>query len=544
MITYASIRPDSYVGVYRFYNGNLENVTDGRSFEQHPIADPKNKALIFSGSENGSHHLFFLKDGMRTKLTDHLFFEDHARFDMRGNIYFCSDYAGAVDIYRAKWTGNQILMEQAEKLTDGIGNSFTFAISPCGEALVFSSNRDNRRDYDGPQPKDDYHAGQLYLMDLSQPSSCRRLLEGGGSHWEGSPEFSNDGKFLFFYSTKTENDQKDKSSPKIYRYDFETKKDKLMVKQDSIYPACTEDGRVLFSCLSKKKTWKIKSMNLDGSDLKTVAKSKTHLFAPRPHLDGSIYLFGPTGIKVDFVQEKGTSLSLPLTAIRGFFPVIEQEGIAHIENMQRVNRGEQFYSAPEGHFVFGLSKDFQGKLLTTVGVPFENSDSHIIRSDTGENLTEAYGPARNGHACPFGKDIVFSRMKPGEKKQLCKLTSDKIETLTKEEGEHQVFPTVWRHLIAYSSTPDKKSYSLKILNTESGQTEQLTKGFVDIHACFSPDGTHLLFTSDRGGLKTERPLCWFFNPQPYGDLYILNIATKEIRKLTSSPYEDSTPAWS
>lgn len=530
---YSSLRPNN-LGIYHFKDGNVSRVTAGNYFDQHPAPSPDGAGVVFSGCENGSHHLFFLQNGERTKLTDHPLFEDHARFDSCGNIYFCSDYGGAVHIFRAKWTGERIQMHMAEQVTEGPGNCFTFCVSPDGQEIVFSSNRDNLGDYEGPQPSDNYQAGRLYRMTIGAPGSCHRLLASEGKHWEGTPEFSADGKYLFFYSNA-------EGYTRLYRLDCSTKQVEKMADEEAAYPVAMPGDRILFS-VRKHKRWKIQSMALDGAERRTIAKIKGHCMAPRPAADGSFYFFGETAAEEGFVLEEGSSLSVPLKVIRGLFPVVDEQGVRSINAMKTVERCPHALYKSDA-YVFGLAKGKDGGLLTTEGTPFASTASHIIALQPVRNLTEKFGCSRNAHPCALEDDsIVFSRQEPGQRKQLYRMDENGLERLT-EENEDHVFPAAYKHFVVFSSTVDRKSYSLKCLDLRSRHVSKLTEGFVDIHACFSPDGRQLVFTSNRGGMKVERPLCFFFNPQPYGDLFLLDMQTKVVRQLTSSPYEDSTPSW-
>jgi len=65
----------------------------------------------------------------------------------------------------------------------------------------------------------------------------------------------------------------------------------------------------------------------------------------------------------------------------------------------------------------------------------------------------------------------------------------------------------------------------------------------DAHGVWSPDETHIVFSSARLGFKDESPL---YDPpefQPYGELFIMNVDGTEQRALTDNKDEDGTPAW-
>jgi len=575
-IIYASIRPDNFSVYQRRSNGVVKLVGAPNRFESHPVTTPDGKAIIYSSNEAGSHYLFMrnLTDGTESKLTDHTLFEDHPHFDKNGYFYFCSDLQeGRTQIYRTKWTGQTICMDKAEKITSGPGSHFSFSVSPSGQEIVFCSNQDNLKAYEGPAPSRTYHAGRLYKMQIGQPETTKALTNAEtGNCWEGTPVYSQDGKSVFYYSTAT-------GKPQLYRYDVETASSIKLTQNDAkaLYPAIDTNGKVLFSYQKhQEKPWKIKTMKSDGSELKTLFKIQQHAWAPQASADGTVTFFGTSHFSAEsiaddssphgngnFIVDEGTvpgNVNTALKTIRGYFPAVNltQKKITYIEAMSRVNRcnmdgseNEKLYSPVAVPCVFGLSGALDGSVVTAAGTPFAGTASHIMlisKEGTVKNLTEQHAEAHNTgpSISKDGQTIIFSRQLPGESKQLFSMDGDgqNLKRLTNTQ-RHEVFPSLsacgkW---VVYSSSEDKKTYSLRLLNLEADTVENLTNGYVDIHACFSPDGSQLVFSSNRGGSKVETPLSFFFNPQAYGDIYIMDLNSRKITQITSSPYEDSTPSW-
>lgn len=67
----------------------------------------------------------------------------------------------------------------------------------------------------------------------------------------------------------------------------------------------------------------------------------------------------------------------------------------------------------------------------------------------------------------------------------------------------------------------------------------------DAHPRFSPDGTWIVYTSERGGMNDEEPLVksLLFAPQAYGDIYAQRLRDDLIVRLTHNKWEDGTPTW-
>jgi Tol biopolymer transport system component len=62
------------------------------------------------------------------------------------------------------------------------------------------------------------------------------------------------------------------------------------------------------------------------------------------------------------------------------------------------------------------------------------------------------------------------------------------------------------------------------------------------HPHFSPDGQWLVFTSKRAGFSAEE-ISLPRQPQPYGDLFVVQRDGTGLTRLTHNGFEDGTPAW-
>ena len=87
-----------------------------------------------------------------------------------------------------------------------------------------------------------------------------------------------------------------------------------------------------------------------------------------------------------------------------------------------------------------------------------------------------------------------------------------------------------------------EEFHIFAMNPDGTSTAQLTTGpFDDTHPACTPDGRHVLFSSSRNGFKDEAPLQDI--PQPYGELFIMNVDGSGQRALTDNRWEEGTPAW-
>jgi hypothetical protein len=92
-----------------------------------------------------------------------------------------------------------------------------------------------------------------------------------------------------------------------------------------------------------------------------------------------------------------------------------------------------------------------------------------------------------------------------------------------------------------SAAWDATSTSSQSTPTAPGLEQLSTTRGNDAHFAWSPDGSRILFTSGRIGFKDEALLTG--NPQPYGEIFVMNADGSHIEQLTDNQYEDGGPAW-
>jgi Tol biopolymer transport system component len=96
--------------------------------------------------------------------------------------------------------------------------------------------------------------------------------------------------------------------------------------------------------------------------------------------------------------------------------------------------------------------------------------------------------------------------------------------------------------IAFTSDRDG-DYEIYSIRPDGTDLRRLTRSpGNDAHNAWSSDGEWIAFTSARGGFKDEAVL-HPYNPQPYGDLYVMRADGSDVRSLTDDQFEDGTPAW-
>ncbi len=116
--------------------------------------------------------------------------------------------------------------------------------------------------------------------------------------------------------------------------------------------------------------------------------------------------------------------------------------------------------------------------------------------------------------------------------------------LLTSSAAHDNFPA-WSptsDVIAFTSDRDG-DYEVYTIRANGMDLQRLTHSpGNDAHNSWSPDGKWIAFTSQRGGFKDESAL-HPYNPQPYGDIYVMHADGSDVRQLTDDQFEESTPVW-
>jgi Tol biopolymer transport system component len=174
------------------------------------------------------------------------------------------------------------------------------------------------------------------------------------------------------------------------------------------------------------------------------------------------------------------------------------------------------------------------------------ADIAVMKSDgTGlKLLTDGSGNCAFPSWSPDGKQIVYRTSGPNNKGLfIIELETGKTRALT-PGSSHDNFP-VWSpkgDRIAFTRFHEG-DYEIYSVNVDGTDPRRLTnQPGNDAHCAWSPDGEWIAFTSARGGFKDESVL-HPYNPQPYGDIYVMRADGSEIIQLTDNPFEEGTVAW-
>ncbi|KAL8231027.1 hypothetical protein R6Q57_000805 [Mikania cordata] len=203
----------------------------------------------------------------------------------------------------------------------------------------------------------------------------------------------------------------------------------------------------------------------------------------------------------------------------------------------------------------------KGVIYTSMGPTFASEDTRVdiysVEVDADEPLFTKLTTGGQNNAFPSvspdGKWVVFRSGRSGHKN---------LYIMNAVEGEKggltQLTNGPWSDTmcnwspdgdwIAFASdrhSPGSGSFALYMIHPNgTGLRNLIHSGSAGRtnHPWFSPDGTHIVFTSDYAGVSAE-PISNPHHYQPYGDIFTMKLDGSELTRLTHNAYEDGTPTW-
>uniref|UniRef100_A0A7N0V2W8 Uncharacterized protein n=1 Tax=Kalanchoe fedtschenkoi TaxID=63787 RepID=A0A7N0V2W8_KALFE len=261
------------------------------------------------------------------------------------------------------------------------------------------------------------------------------------------------------------------------------------------------------------------------------------------------------------------SPQISLLRIRGSFPSFSPEGdrVAFVDfpGVYVVNSDGTGLRQVENRTAFSTAWDpvKKGVVYTSVGPTFAPESTKVdviaISVDSiGNSYTSLTANGENNafpSPSPDGKRIVFRSSRSGHKNLyiMDSVKGDRGELFRLTEGEWTDTMCNWSPAgdwIVFASdrhNPGSGSFELYLVRPNGTGLKKLLasgSGGRANHPWFSPDGKHVVFTSDYAAVSAE-PISNPHHYQPYGDLFRIGVDGSGLVRLTHNSYEDGTPTW-
>lgn len=524
--------------------------------------------VVFTSERGGSYDIYRAHpDGTALeRLVDDPAYDDQATLSPDGkSLAFVSSRSGQADIWIL-----ELATRKVRNLSNHAGGDFRPAWSPDGQWIAFTSDRDSKK------PKDASRFGETQATEIyivrADGSKMRRVTQ--TQTVAGSPTWSTDGKRLIFYEAEL---VESGNITSIHR--------RRGIAQISTIDLATNERRVLTTGSGEK--WSPHWLDRDriayisggpegGVEFVTDSAvpfdkrgsgARGEFKCPSWSNDGRMVFHRDVDSAWPPFQ-KWHSRDREFALVRtGVFPAYapagglllcnDQPGAAVSKDIVAMNRegwersiffrgGEKSALAavwsPGGEKVaLAVGRFFQMQ----AGVPAIADIVVVNRDGTGaKTLTDGSGnfgfPSWSGD----GSQIVYrSSGKESRGLFVMTLATGEVRALTPDSSNDN-FPS-WSpkgDRIAFTRYRDS-NYDIYTVRPDGTDVRRLTEApGNDAHSAWSPDGEWISFASARGGFKDEAAL-HPYNPQPYGDIYIMRADGSDVRQLTDTPFEEGTAAW-
>lgn len=431
-------------------------------------------------------------------------------------IAYMSDREGGFDIYTIPSQGGE-----SRRITFNSARETPFAFTPDDKNILFGAYLQK------PAKNSSYPTGgEVYMVGVNGGRPVQVM-----DNYGGEVSVSNNGKTLL-YETKNQDNAFRKhhtssASRDIYAYDTETKKHTLLFdyKGEDTDPVFNGDNSKIYFLSERNGSNNVFVAPADNPQ----AVTQVSFFTKHPVRSLSVAKDGTLCYSYDgeiYTQKEGQEPQKVKVTINADFS----------EALQHINETSGGYSAsvsPDGKQVVFV---FRGDIFVT------STDYGTTR-----RITETAAGEANPHFSPDGRTIVYSSER-GNFNNIYKATIVRPEevnfanaTLIKEEA---LFPEDSSERSRPQISPDGKQLSyvldrkqLWVSDLNGKNARQVTDGkthpdFEDLmNYSWSPDGKWFAIEH-----------CPYLH-NPYCDVAIVNIATKEIINLTESAYFHSSPRW-
>jgi Tol biopolymer transport system component len=295
-IVYSSLRPGNW-DVFYFGSGGAapRRLTDHPGLDYDAALSPDGRWVVFTSERRGNPDLYAVAlegNAEPRLLIDSPAMEDQVAFSPDGTtIAFVSTASGNADIYVLPFMPETTqALTAAMNVTNDEGGDFRPDFSPDGARIAFSTDRDTPVAGHPIFAFTRQREGDVYVMDRDG-GNVQRLT--ATPDWDGSPEWSEDGRTLFFYSARPREVVGPPTSPilgqeggfRIWAMDADGSNPRAVTPEgvEALAPAVTGDGRIAYQKRTGFARWSIESVTADGSSARAESDGATDYWLPDFH---------------------------------------------------------------------------------------------------------------------------------------------------------------------------------------------------------------------------------------------------------------------
>jgi Tol biopolymer transport system component len=530
------------------------------SFDYNASFSSDGKWIVFTSERNGSADIYRVRlDGSNLeRLTDAPAFDDQGCLSPDGTrlVFISTRSTKHAHIWLL-----DLKTKALKSLTAGSGSNFRPTWSPDGQWIAFSSDRNMSIQRTAGQ-FELLQAASVYVM-RADGSALRKLSD--ASKFAGSPKWSPDGKRVIFYEMEIKDTYLARRlgrgvpiESQIASVDIATgarveHTSGPGVKVSPQFLAAERIGYLL-------KTGPQAGLAMTSGEQCTPGQMRSPSWSP----DGKWVVYHKWSYGGRRQNDSLFSLDPEFElAYSDPFPAFSHDG----KKLAVSNRGTGPGSIPsisvmnpDGTDTKRIFNQEAGQALMPewspkddwivfgTGFYFFDRDKParimLLRPDGSQLREITKGPVNSGFASwsPDGKRLVYRVW--GEPEHGLRIMDLEKGTSIQLTNGYDNFPC-WspkEDFIAFTSFREG-NYNVYTIHADGTGSKRLTNTLGnDAHSVWSPDGTHLLFSSSRFGFKDEAPLSDDI-PQPYGELMVMNADGSDQRPLTDNQWEDATPAW-